>query len=660
VRLTARLARAQLKTAKNRTAATVLGIALSSAMLTTVAGLGFGAKALFDEMLQYDYDNPVRNVALVTVGIIFALIIIGASVIVVSNAFRVSAGERTRQFGMLKSVGATKRQIASSVLYEGVFLSLTGIPAGLALGLLLEYIGVRVVTAALHRMYLSGGFTVDIALPFIMSPLMFIVSAAVAFGTVMLSAWLPARRAAKIPAVEAIFAKTEIRFTKTRERRGKLRHGIFGFEGALAAKSVRRSRRAFRAAVLSLTISIVLIIAAGSFGSMLSATAKLMYGASGATVVASYTRRLDRGLEEGERWSALNSLEYKRAQALTLRFREYPARVYGLGTVFYGSVTVTEDMATPELKKFFKRLLGDYNGEERELPLEVIVADSETYVSLCEKAGVPAGSNILINNLKASLSSGWVGEFAPLRLTSGTLEIYEYTATASESEMSAYTLEIHGALSGADVMKEARLGNNLTVIVPGCTAEHWFWVTDTADNKGFSEYVKSVMRDDTQHTEEGIYRIYSVSDLVQAEAQMRTIYDTIMFFSYSFAGMLALIAVTSVISTISTNVRSRAREFAVLQSVGMTGGGIQKMLNFESVMSAAHALLFGIPLGVLAAYGVWRGMGMVGGIPFSAPWALIGGCILVVFAITRLTMIHAAGRLRRGNIIETIRAADGV
>ncbi|MDR3289043.1 MAG: FtsX-like permease family protein [Peptococcaceae bacterium] len=69
---------------------------------------------------------------------VLGTIIVVTSVIVISSAFRISAGERTRQFGILKSVGATKKQIAQTVLYEGVFLCVAGIPCGVALGLAVE------------------------------------------------------------------------------------------------------------------------------------------------------------------------------------------------------------------------------------------------------------------------------------------------------------------------------------------------------------------------------------------------------------------------------------------------------------------------------------------------------------------------------------------
>jgi putative ABC transport system permease protein len=119
--------------------------------------------------------------------------------------------------------------------------------------------------------------------------------------------------------------------------------------------------------------------------------------------------------------------------------------------------------------------------------------------------------------------------------------------------------------------------------------------------------------------------------------------------------MLTLIAVTSVISTISTNVRSRAREFAVLESVGMTKTGVKKMLNLESILCSVRSLVFGLPLGLFGAYALYRAMGLSVELTFRFPWLSVAECILGVFAVTWVTMRYSASRLKGGSIVETIR-----
>jgi len=177
------------------------------------------------------------------------------------------------------------------------------------------------------------------------------------------------------------------------------------------------------------------------------------------------------------------------------------------------------------------------------------------------------------------------------------------------------------------------------------------------DNAGFTAYAKRIFEEyfGGDADDGNIVTHYGVDDIVVIQAQQRTLFNLILFFVYGFVGMLALIAVTSVVSTISTNIRSREREFAVLQSVGMTSGGIRKMLNLESVMSAARSLVFGLPLGLIGAYGIFRAMGLAGEIKFTIPWLAVAECVAGLFIITWLTMRFAASRLKGGSIIGAIR-----
>ena len=127
-------------------------------------------------------------------------------------------------------------------------------------------------------------------------------------------------------------------------------------------------------------------------------------------------------------------------------------------------------------------------------------------------------------------------------------------------------------------------------------------------------------------------------------------------FLYGFVGMLTLIGATNVISTISTNTRLRLREFAILASVGMTQGGIGKMLALESLLCSMRALIIGLPLGLLASYGVYHGTQMDRvRFAFILPWQAMIVCIAGVFVLTFVTTMFSASRLRGANIIEAVR-----
>jgi len=257
MKLTAKLAYSQIKTNRNRAFWTLAGIVLSTAMLTAVFGFASSADLMFKELLgESDYYNSMYNELLLGLSAVVGSVIIAATVIVVSNAFRVSAGERIKQFGALKSVGATKQQIAGIITHEGLILATVGIPLGIALGLLVNFVGIQIMDHLLAAANKRNTFQVNF--DFVVAWQAILVSAVLSFVTVWMSAWLPARKAAKMAAIDAIRGTDEVKIKARDVRGGRLIGKLFGYEGTLAYKSLKRSRRNFRATVVSLTMSIIL------------------------------------------------------------------------------------------------------------------------------------------------------------------------------------------------------------------------------------------------------------------------------------------------------------------------------------------------------------------------------------------------------------------
>jgi putative ABC transport system permease protein len=646
--LTARLALSQLKNQKNRSFMTTLGIVLSSGMLTALWGFVASAQATLERALGYDASSGGYNAALWALGAVLGAVVVAASVIVVSNAFRISAGERTRQFGQLKSAGATKRQIAATVLYEAVFLSALGIPLGILMGLLLEWIGTGILTGMLRSLFESGVLNVDsqefLRLTFTLSPMMFVAAVGLSAGTVMLSAWLPARKAARIPAIEAIRAAGEVALEGRGLKTWGLSQRVFGFEGALAAKSLRRSRRAFRATVLSLTVSIVLVIAAGSFGTLMIKTTNLVFPGLDATALVQWHSDLaytyDENGENGENGEAAAldfiPLDAETAEAAAVKFRAYPgAEVYGVGGISRYSALLPDGRAVSGA---------------------LITLDSRHYAELCGKAGVPLGSSLLVN-LRRAVADGKRTESKPYHLADLQKQPIPFTLDGANFT----DIVIDGELTGQAVPGEVlyTFEAELMVILPACPSLTYHWYTDVADVAGFAAYAQGVVDAALPQSAGGRTAGGEVLDIAASTGQLKAMAHTILVFVYGFVGMLALIAVTNVVSTISSNIRARAREFAVLKSVGMTERGVQKMLNLESVLCSARALMYGLPLGVLAAYLLYRAMGLAAELPFTFPWLSAAECVAGVFLLTWAAMRHAASRMRNGNLAESIRG-EGV
>lgn len=633
--LTAKLALSQIKINRNRSIMTLIGIVLSSAMLTAVCGFVASAKSTFDKAFAYDYSNENYNVTLAAIGAILGAIIITASVIVVSNAFRVSAAERTRQFGLLKSVGATRKQIASSVLYEGVFLCLIGIPAGIAAGLVIDLISTSIITNLLKSLSEGGTLHVDseefLTISFVVTPVMFVVAIVTSFITVLISAWFPARKAAKISAIDAIRSTGEVKLKKKSVSTSKLTQKFFGFEGVLAEKSLKRSRRNFRATIISLTISIVLIIISGSFSTLMKKTTELAFPNIDAAVEAFWASDIKTG--EGENAAVeYVSLDAKTAKVITEKLQSYDnAELYGVGGVNRYSVVLSKGT----------KVTGS-----------LLTVDEAHYERMCKSAKVPLGSALLVN-LRRETVDGKKTEYIPHDFSEYAGKSLTFTLAGHEP----IEVTINGELTGKDVDNELFLMDmsDLTVIVPECDSAVYNWFVKVDDLEGFNQYANQVLKDFAPEQKGEILVTADSISIADVVNQMNDLVNTIMFFVYGFVGMLTLIAVTNVISTIYTNVSSRSREFAILESAGMTKAGIRKMLNLESVLCSARSLIIGIPIGIIGAYALYRAMGFSLDLPFEFPAIYVARCVLGVFVITWVTMQYSASKLKDRSIIETIR-----
>ena len=652
MKLTKKLAYSQLMARKRRTVWTLIGIILSVAMITAVYGFSASIYAELDEMLGDDFNMRSEFVTtIVGIGAVLSVVIISASVIVVSNAFRVSAGERLTQFGILKSVGATKRQIAATVMHEGVLLSAIGVPAGIIFGSFVQLACIRIANHLL-----AGIIYATPHLRFVIAWQAILAAIGVSFVTVMLSAWFPARKAAKISAIDAIRGAGEVKIKTRQVRSNWLVRKLFGFEGTLASKSMGRSKRNFRATVVSLAISIIMVVASSSFGAHLNRMADLVIHTVDANVIGSFYSSMH--FEGYSYFLHFTPIGSEKADMIARRLRNFPdTKIFGagsnLGRSFSISTGIPAEMLTRRKRDFTINNRGldpMLEHETLRLSINLVTADAENYAELARLAGVPLGSNILLNYSRRLVDERWT-EFEPLIFTGQTL----MRPQLNSDEL--YELPLHGVLSGEQIPNELLLasGADITVLVPQIYAASYHWYAQTEDVDGLVAYMFALFDELFPWRDDAVPVNTNVRNLAREQNSERAIIQLVMIFVYGFVGMLTLIGLTNVISTISTNVRSRSREFAVLRSVGMTHSGLGRMLNLESILCSAKSLIIGLPLGVAASYLIYQAILFSADFPYTFPWLAIAQCVIGVFIVTWVTMHYSASRLRGGNIVENIR-----
>ena len=424
-------------------------------------------------------------------------------------------------------------------------------------------------------------------------------------------------------------------------RTGRLVRAMFGFEGTLAAKSIKRSRRSYRAMVAALAMSIILYLVCASLDTQFTQTMNQAYNNINCNTFITI------GASRGGLWSERKALDPAKTKQATDTLLAYPdTMLYGVGV----DTRYTTDAADPDLTD---KMLQTLEPEQTSVTVALATPDRAHYEALCALAGVPAGSNILLNSANRVIGSTST-EFQPLRFHNQTLLL--------DNGDTQISLPLHAQLIGAQVPQEVvfTADEALIVVVPDCEARLYAWFGLSADIPGFIALAENTL--ETLFLSAGNQDTldYNVTDVSAMTEMTRSLTRLITVFLFGFVGMLSLIGLTSVISAISANVRLRAREFAVLTSVGMTQGGVRRMLALESVMSALKALLWGLPLGAAGTYLAYLALTRNVHFGFVFPWHTIPEVVLGVFVITLITTQYAAAKLRSGSVMEAIRANEGI
>lgn len=610
----------------------------------TALGESYGVQTQYNsDLLRCDglFSSGNYYETILGIAAVLFVLIMGGSILVIANSFYISSNERIQQYGILKSVGATRKQVRNSVLFEGVSLAVIAIPLGLVVGHIISGVVLAITQSLMSEMINMGGATIHMAfsLPAIL------LATAASFVTIMLSAWFPARKTSRISPIEAIRQTKEVKIKPGKVKTSPLTQKVFGFEGTLASKALKRNRKKYRATVISLTGSIILFLGATGFGTLLSQSVGMAYEDYGFNVYFLLSGESFSYEEQNAAVSDLTNLDGVKSYSTS-------RSVSGLYT------EISEDMMTKE---------GIANFGWGGLMYTTIgaVSDSE-FEALCADLGLDLNEMSDTNNIKGILLNT-SGRFynaegkrteaiALYDIAPGTeLTMYMEDLSSNTVNTEALMAEVVGSISEIPTA----LGyygfhsGGLMLIVSGDTFRSLYdsssviYVANVENSSEYMEAAESLSWDADYY--------YSIEEQVR---QTRNILSVYQLFIYGFVVMLSLIAVTSVIGTISTTIALRKREFAMLSSVGMTPKGVRKMLNLESLFYGVRALVFGLPLGVLASYLIYTAFMESISYPFVWPWQSMLACIAAVFLLTFATMRYARHKQKRDNIVDSLRGEN--
>lgn len=643
-------------------------------------------------LISYECVFPIDGTfkALFTVAAVVALIIILTSVYCIKNSFNISITEKIRQYGMLASVGATRRQIKSSVKTEAAMLGVVGIPVGTMSGILASLILVKVVNA------LSAGW-LNFALSFHTSLPALILAVILSIATIYFSATGSARRAAKVTPLEAIRNTKEIKIKSAKLKTPAIIGRIWGIGGVISYKNIKRNNKKYRTTVTSIVICSVTFIVISYFMSMAFSVVGMSYASVDYNI--------------GINMSCKKDLDIEKLSELLSGIEGAKDYLVGAGYDF--------DVSKPEYTKEYGEYCGQLYDDSEDVSQEflITVLDDKSYDKYASDAGIKNANTgaILVNkgtfDVYNEKSSKYVKE---------EMELYKYKAgdtiecgynvyddassddNAAEGDTESST-DDNNAVEGdtesgtednsgyvdeetinngvrktvdvtiADVTDKVPIGykgyGNTTLLFMNQKGFESLW----ADGKGnelkpghasYSAYVVAENADEYQDTfekeTEGNTEYSQISFYVSnLDKQMRdekSLFTLLGVFAYGLIVVIALIGITNIINTLSTGMELRSREFATLRSIGMTDKQFAGMVRLESVFISVKALVIGVPLGILISYLLCVMMNrMDDAIIYEPPYKAIILCIVVVIMLIYAIMKLSMTKLRHNNIIETIK-----
>ncbi len=568
-------------------------------------------------------------VTILPVAVLVLIIIMIASVVLIYNAFGMSLSERTRYLGMLGSVGATKQQKKQSVYFEGFILGAIGIPIGIGAGIAgiaitLKAVGDKIISTGM----INGVENSDISMHAVVP--VWVIAGIVLFSalTIFISAIIPAKKASAITPIEALRQSNEIKLKTRRLKTPKYVRMIFGYEGELAHKNLKRNGRKSRVITVSIAISVILFLTCNTFSSLFIETQKIEEEIPYQIIVRVDAENKDKMFRDLSEISGVDKLYNATVDIYT----------FGRDTNETDQSLATQDILTKDYKTLFENGMYFY----------LNVVEDEYFNSLCADNSIDY-RNFYGGETKAVILNN-------INHKSGGAEVFNENILGKELKRKGYSdVEL---VSFVKYDKDNFLFSLNTSGVVSAYVPESVYFANAADDAECTFAIQTEEHEKVYTEIENLvetegYDCY-INDMIENLDAMNTIIFVLQVFIYGFVSLITLITLANIINTVSTSIALRRKEFAMLKSVGTTMQGFNKMICLESLFYGLRALIVSIPISILIGYFMHSKLGAEI-IPFRIDFAMYGGVILAVFVIIGFSMLYSVSKFRNASIIDDLK-----
>ncbi|MHC1685136.1 MAG: ABC transporter permease [Clostridiaceae bacterium] len=581
-------------------------------------------------------------------------IVVISTIAVIYNSFQISVVERIKEFGLLRAVGTTPKQIRNIVLREATIIAAIGIPLGLLFGVIAMYL-ISVIFK------LIGGDSV-FATKVVIDPTVMIISLVVGVVSIYLSALIPAFFAGRISPLVAISSRTSITKEKIKKRNHKFIQKIFGFEGAMAAKNIKRNRKRYRVTVFSIVISVVLFIAFKSFMDM----------ALTVTDVPNESRDIHFQVYKNEESKNGNPGEFNNL-AESIKEISTVDKVYkAYGGYSFDSV-INKSSVIKEAENFgsiYNNI--NLNGTEKILlHSSMVIYDknaleaSKKYLESgsidIDKINQENGVILIKKNVyyDESIRKTYSGQIADVKVGDEIELQYknEKTANVEFSKGNIVKVKIMAIVEDNPFDFYGNEGG-LKLIT---TEDTFKKITEESNVRPSSLLIKLVDVKDEEvakgeiQNKIGKGKGYNIINNIDSNKKAKSTMLMVQILIYGFVIVVSLIGCVNIINTLTTNIILRKKEFAALKSIGLTQKGLRKMIILEGILYAVMGTIYGSVIGCGLSYLMYLGLWDIRLFPWDIPWNSIAIAGISALIIGYLAVLSPLSRIKKENVIEALR-----
>lgn len=600
-----------------------------------------------NSLIKYEafYDSSVAFVY--NMAAVVMVIIIITSAVCISNSFAISINQKTKQYGMLASIGATPRQIRKNVFFEAAFMGVIGIVAGIGGGLSASYI----LVVLSNKMLID---TFEMSIVYAPSLLGVLLSIVLAIVTIVLSALVPAIRASRMSPIMAINHSEDIKIKSKSLKTPKLIGKVWGEGGVLAYKNMKRNKRKYRVITISIALSVSTFIALYGFMSLLTES------------VNRYANdKIDlRVYMSSYKSMSVDEADKKVSNIVNRINNETNITDFTFARGFYASLK-DEPKYSSDYKEVNKYEAG--LAENNGYYISIISLGNEEYGKYIKKLGISKetaqSGGILVDNTYQYINNGNDIKYFNIYDGYKAGDVLTYRIDTSNSSKSLDNSKSSDDTTLYDIRIVALSNERPFGYDNAYTSYGYLIVSDDymnrIDTKNTDSTLLNINCDDPDKAQDILVNEFDIgkNNIVNAAQERRNdekLILTMKIFLYGFIAIVSLIGITNIFNTVTTGMELRGKEFAMLQSIGMTKKEFDKMIRLESVFYGSKALIIGVVSGTLLSYVIYISAGE-SQLRYVFPLPAIVIAVIVVIILLLGIMKYSIAQIRKQNIIETIR-----